>query len=188
MSALWTRLASVTPLDSSTVSGALIYLLALLLLAGLLSWFIRRTGREALRRDTRGYLDRTTFYFLIQFAQIAVFVIFAILYMHIVPALRSLGTAMLAGVSVSAIIFGLAAQTTMGNFISGINLLVYRPLRVGDRIQISAPTGLETGTVERITLGYTVLVAPDKRQIIVPNSLMVNQVTINLTRTEEDVE
>jgi small-conductance mechanosensitive channel len=52
---------------------------------------------------------------------------------------------------------------------------------VGDRIQLTTPVGAETGIVQSVTLGYTILQTDDNRQIVVPNSFMANQVSINLT-------
>jgi len=51
----------------------------------------------------------------------------AILCAHLVPVLRALGTAMLAGASVASIVLGLAAQNTLGNLIAGVALLLYDP-------------------------------------------------------------
>jgi small-conductance mechanosensitive channel len=65
-----------------------------------------------------------------------------------------------------------------------MTLLLYRPFQVGDRVQVTAPTGLETGVVEVITLGYTILRTGDNRRIVVPNSAMANQVTVNLTSVD----
>ena len=181
---LWNRLIQGTFWNPATLMGAIAYLALFLFLAGVSAWLIRRTGQQALRHDARGLLDRTAAYFLIQFGQLLVFVVAFILYAHLVPALRSLGTALLTGVSVSAVIIGLAAQSTLGNFIAGISLLVYRPFRVGDRLQINAPTGLETGTVASVMLAYTLLETFDNRRIVVPNSVIANQVTVNLTQVD----
>jgi len=47
-------------------------------------------------------------------------------------------------------------------------------------VQVTAPSGLATGTVETLSLGYTIIRADDRRKIIVPNSTMATQVTVNL--------
>ena len=122
-----------------------------------------------------------------QLSQVVIYVTALVLYTHLIPSLRSLGTALLTGASVSAIVIGLAAQNTLGNFIAGLSLLLYRPLDVGDRVQVTAPTGLEMGTVKSVTLGYTILQTLDNRHVVVPNSLMANQVTVNLTRVNPRV-
>ena len=81
-------------------------------------------------------------------------------------------------------VLGLAAQNTLGNLIAGISLLLYRPFNLGDRLQVMAPTGLETGIVESLTLGYTLLKTDDNRRVVVPNSLMASQTAINLTAND----
>ena len=44
---------------------------------------------------------------------------------------------------------------------------------------MAAPTGLETGVVQSVNLGYTVLKTDDNRQIVVPSSLIASQTIIN---------
>jgi small-conductance mechanosensitive channel len=78
----------------------------------------------------------------------------------------------------------MAAQNTLGNLIAGISLLLYRPFNVGDRLQVTAPTGLETGQIESLSLGYTIIKTDDNRRVVVPNSLMASQTTVNLTRDD----
>ena len=68
-----------------------------------------------------------------------------------------------------------------------ISLLLYRPFKLGDRLQVTAPTGLETGIVESLTLGYTLLKTDDNRRVVVPNSLMASQTAINLTANDPRV-
>lgn len=131
-----------------------------------------------------GLVDRTAAPFVTQLLAAVIYVIAALLYVHLVPELRGIGTALLAGAGVASIVLGLAAQSTLGNLISGMTLLLYRPFQVGDRVQVAAPTGLETGVVEVITLGYTILRTGDNRRIVVPNSAMANQVTVNLTSVD----
>ena len=92
-----------------------------------------------------------------------------------------MGTASLTSISVITIVVGLAAQNTLGNRVAGISLLPYRPFKLGDRLQIMAPTGVETGKVESLTLGYTLLRTDENRRVVVPNRLMASQTTINLT-------
>jgi len=133
------------------------------------------------------YIDRTRVTFLAQLARIGVYIVAFICYARLVPALSGLGNAGLASVGVLSIIAGLAAQNTLGNLIAGISLLLYRPFNIGDRLQVSAPTGLETGVVERLTLGYTSLKTDDNRHVVLPNNIMANQTTINLTMDDSQI-
>ena len=119
--------------------------------------------------------------------QIGIFVLAFTYYAHVIPGLRSLGTALLASAGVASIVVGLAAQNTLGNIVAGVSLLMYRPFRVQDVVQVTAASGLETGTIESLTLGYTILKTFDNRRIVVPNSVMATQVTVNLTSRDPRV-
>jgi small-conductance mechanosensitive channel len=125
--------------------------------------------------------------FLAKLTRYAVYVFAFAAYAHFIPAMSGLGTASLASISVISVIVGFAAQNTLGNLIAGISLLLYRPFKLGDRLQVNAPTGLETGTVESLTLGYTLLKTDDNRRVVVPNSLMASQTNINLTANDPRV-
>jgi small conductance mechanosensitive channel len=165
-------------LSPDTLVGALIYLLIFILAASLLARGLRVAVHGAMTRA--GHLDRTTISFLQQIATAAIWVVMLILYAHLIPMLRAMGTALLAGASVASVVIGLAAQSTLGNLIAGISILIYRPFRLGDLLQISGPTGPEIGTVELLSLGYTILATQDGRRVIVPNSLAISQIAVNL--------
>ena len=167
--------------DPATPLGAIIYALTFALLAWLIGRALRLAIHRLLAYDKRALVDRTTVKFLGQLAQIGVYLFAFISYAHLVPSLSHLGTAWLASVSVISVVVGLAAQSTLGNLISGISLLLYRPFNVGDRLQLTTPSGVETAEVESLNLGYTILKTDDNRRIVVPNSIMASQTTVNLT-------
>lgn len=170
-----------------SLSGALFYLLLFLLLGVVLDLTMRRAMREARRRDEQQRLDPMSLGFLQGLVSVAIWVAVFVAYAHLIPALRNLGTALLAGASVMSIVVGLAAQNTLGNLVAGFALLLYRPFRVGDRLQVTAPTGVESGTVESLSLGYTVLRTYDNRRIVLPNSGIANQVTVNLSSIDPKI-
>ena len=166
-------------LNPDSVPGALIYLVVFALLALLLSRGLRLALRSAIERHQ--HVDRTTASFLQQLGSFVVWVVTLILYAHLIPVLRAMGTALLAGASVASVVVGLAAQSTLGNLVAGVAITLYRPFRLGDTLLVTAPSGTETGEVEMISLGYTTLRTADGRHIVLPNSLAASQVTINLT-------
>lgn len=161
--------------------GALVYLVLFVILALLLTRAIRTTVRVAMSRG--GHLDRTTVSFLQQIATALIWILVLILYAHLIPELRALGTALLAGASIASVVIGLAAQSTLGNLVAGISITIYRPFRLGDTLQVAAPTGTEIGLVEAISLGYTTLRTADGRLVILPNSVAASQVVLNLSST-----
>lgn len=164
-----------------TLGGALIYLVVFMLLALLLSRMLRAAVQAAMARQ--GHVDRTTMSFLQQIGSALIWVIMLILYAHLIPMLRAMGTALLAGASVASVVIGLAAQSTLGNLVAGISITIYKPFRLGDTLQVATPTGTEIGVVESISLGYTTLRAPDGRLVVLPNSVAASQVSLNLSST-----
>ncbi len=99
------------------------------------------------------------------------------------PELRSLGRALLTGVSVASVVVGLAAQTTLGNLVAGFSLVLYRPIRIGDSVQVNAPTGVVTAQVKVISLGFTILLDAQGNEIVIPNSVMMGSTVIKLKPT-----
>ena len=164
-----------------TLWGALAYLVIFVLLAMLLSRALRTAVHAAMTRN--GHLDRTSISFLQQICTALIWVLMLILYAHLIPALRAMGTALLAGASVASVVIGLAAQSTLGNLVAGIAITIYRPFRLGDTLQVATPTGNDIGTVDLISLGYTTLRTADGRLIVLPNSSAASQVIINLNAT-----
>jgi small conductance mechanosensitive channel len=168
-------------LRPDTIWGALGYLVLFMIVA----WALARALRAAVNASMirKGHLDRTTISFLQQLGTALIWVIAIILYAHLIPALRSMGTALLAGASVASVVIGLAAQSTLGNLVAGIAITIYRPFRLGDTLQVAAPSGPDIGVVELISLGYTTLRAADGHIITVPNAVAASSVTVNLTNS-----
>ena len=88
-------------------------------------------------------------------------------------------TAFLAGLSIVGLAVGFAAKDSLENFISGITILIDRPFRVGDQIEIEGTYG----TVDEITLRSTRLRTQNNEVMVMPNMLMINQKSINHTIT-----
>ncbi len=81
----------------------------------------------------------------------------------------------LVGAGFLAIVIGMAAQRVIGNFLSGININVTRPIRLGDAVVVRG----EFGFVEDIALRHTVIRVWDNRRMIIPNSVLDDEVIIN---------
>lgn len=108
----------------------------------------------------------------------------------IVVALRIAGVPVAAiaiGASFSAVVFGLAAQQTLGNLIAGIVLLSARPFVVGDRVRLQGGglAGRVEGVVSGLGLLYTTLNTGGD-QVLVPNSLVL-AVSVSPLREPEAV-
>ena len=85
------------------------------------------------------------------------------------------------GGAFTAVIFGLAAQQTLGNLFAGIVLLSARPFRVGERVRMQGGplAGTVEGVVSSLGLLYTVL-ANGADQVMVPNSVVLNVAVVPL--------
>ena len=158
--------------------GALLYGVIFLCIALILATIVRRIARRAEKRLT----DVTALRFAAALIQVLIYIVGFIIYAHLIPELRSLGTALLAGVSVISLVLGLAAQNTLGNLISGLSIVLYRAVSVGDKVQINTPKGSVTATIESLSLGYTLLRDSEGAEIIVPNSVMASNVVVRLGR------
>jgi small-conductance mechanosensitive channel len=80
---------------------------------------------------------------------------------------------------VGSLAVGLAAQDTLANMFAGFTLMLDRPFRLGDRIQLS--TG-EVGDVEAIGMRATRLKTTDDTVLIIPNSVLVKDRVVNQSR------
>jgi len=148
------------------------------------AWLAGRAVRLAVQRALDGHApqaDPTAVKFLGQLARLSIFVVALLSYVYEIPVLRQLGGVWLTSVGVVSVIVGIAAQSTLGNLISGVSLLLYRPFRFGDCLQVMTPSGLESGVVESLTLGYTTLRTEDNRKVVIPNSVMASQTCTNIS-------
>lgn len=75
---------------------------------------------------------------------------------------------------------GLALQGALGNLAGGLMILFFKPFQVGDYIDCASGGG----TVQRITVFYTILITPDNREITVPNGSLTGSAITNYSRCE----
>ena len=77
-----------------------------------------------------------------------------------------------------AFAIGMALQGSLGHFASGVMLLVFKPYKVGDLVEIG---GGNTGTVEEVQVFNTVLKTLDNKRIFVPNGVVTGNVITNIS-------
>ncbi len=126
---------------------------------------------EARSRRTRIAIFSRTAGFLIVFMTVAL-VLFGI------PAVRSIGTTLLASAGVMSLAFGVAAQPALKSLIAGIQIAITEPIRIGDFVVVEG----ENGRVEDIRLSYVVIRTGDERRVIVPTSKFLDGSFQNWTR------
>ena len=89
-------------------------------------------------------------------------------------------TSVVAILASAAFAVGLALQGTLSNFAAGVMILIFKPYRVGDIVEMQ----MAHGKVKEIQIFNTVIVTPQNKIIIVPNSTAVNGIISNLTSQE----
>jgi small conductance mechanosensitive channel len=104
----------------------------------------------------------------------------AMLIFVVIAALAAVGVqtaSVIAVLGAAGLAVGLALQGSLANLASGVLLLVFKPFRVGDFVEI----GGAKGTVHAIHVFNTVLDAPDNVRIIVPNAQVTGGSILNYT-------
>jgi len=117
--------------------------------------------------------------FLIRLVFLAASALFALRAAGLKPETLAVGGA------ITAVVFGLAAQQTLGNLIAGMVLISARPFKVGDRVRLQAGglAGQVEGVVASLGLLYTTF-AQGEDSIMVPNSVVLNVAIVPLREPE----
>jgi small conductance mechanosensitive channel len=109
----------------------------------------------------------------------------AILAFAVIAALAKFGiqtTSFVAVLGAAGLAVGLALQGSLGNFASGVMILVFRPIRIGDLVE----TGGHLGVIADIGIFVTTMNTLDNKKIIIPNGVItggvINNVNGNGTR------
>jgi small-conductance mechanosensitive channel len=147
-----------------------IVLIATFLVARLVDRMI--SSRYTLRPET------LTIYRVVRRSALAVVVGVGVLSALLVfPQVRAVAGSILASSAVIALVLGLAAQSTLSNFVAGILIAFAQPLRLGDSVAVAGASG----TVEQIGLTYTVIRAGDGARYYVPNAKLASDTIRNAT-------
>lgn len=139
----------------------------------ILGWTAAGLVRRAVRRGLkRAQVDSTLVPFLsgmLYYLVVAVVVI-AVLKLFGVDA-----TSLVAVLGAAGLAVGLALQGTLSNFASGVMLLLFRPIRAGDYVEV----GGTSGSVVEVGVFSTTLKSPDNVKIVVPNSRIYGETIRN---------
>lgn len=94
------------------------------------------------------------------------------------PAVRQIGTGLMASAGVAGLAVGFAAKPVLGNIIAGLQIAVTQPIRLDDVVIVEN----EWGRIEEITGTYVVVRIWDERRLIVPLQYFIEQPFQNWTR------
>lgn len=137
-------------------------------------WLSKWVSRIIERALTRAHVESTLAGFLrnVSYAVMMVVVFIAALQKVGVPT-----TSVLAVVGAAGLAVGLALKDSLSNIASGVMLIMLRPFRDGDAVQIAG----QEGTVEEIRIFQTRMRTADNRLVILPNSMITTAPIINFT-------
>lgn len=99
------------------------------------------------------------------------------------PAIRQLGTTLLASAGIVGLVAGIAARPVFGNLISGLQIALTQPIRLDDVVIVEG----EWGRVEEISSAYVVVRIWDERRLVVPLQWFVENPFQNWTRTSAEL-
>ena len=135
-------------------------------------WLIRRI-KKMLQKifEKHDFLDQAIESFIMSITGIALWIILIIAIIGTLGIETTSFAALLAG---GGMAIGLALNGTVQNFAGGIMILIFRPFKAGDFIEMQG----FTGTVTEVTITSTKLTTTDNRVIIIPNGAISNG-TIN---------
>ncbi|UWQ46161.1 mechanosensitive ion channel family protein [Leisingera aquaemixtae] len=140
-----------------SVVAAVVILLAGFIVA---SWVKRRIVALG---DTHASFDVTLFHFL---GNLARYVILAFAVLFVLNTFGVKTTSIIAAIGAAGLAIGLAMQGALSNVAAGVMIILFRPFKLGDFIEVDG----EMGTVKDINLNNTVIASLSNLKVIIPNS------------------
>jgi len=122
-------------------------------------------------------MDKTVRLFINNFIKITLYIALAITIVAImgIPMASVITVFASAGAAIA-----LAVQGSFSNFMGGIMLLIFKPISVGDFVEIDG----DSGSVTEVGIFYTVLRTPDNLVVTIPNKTMVDTTIVNYSRND----
>lgn len=167
----------ITSVEDSPITVGSLFVALLLMGIGLavsrrVAGFVGRQAEQRFKLDAGASQSIQTLLFYV------LAVSFGLLALRVVhfplTAFTFLGGALAIGV-------GFGSQNVMNNFISGLILMLERPVRARDTVEVDG----SHGTIERIGARSTQIRSTDGRHIIVPNSFFLETNVVNWTLSDE---
>jgi small conductance mechanosensitive channel len=128
--------------------------------------------------------DPTNYKFLKHTIKAVIYLVGIALALSQIEVLRTISSSILAGAGILAVAVGFASQHALSNVVSGVFIVIFKPYRINDRIVIKDTL---QGIVEDITLRHTVIRDFQNRRIVIPNTIISNEIIVNADLTDEKV-
>jgi small-conductance mechanosensitive channel len=154
----------------------------------LIVWLVVRLVRLILHRYWRGNrllrVDPTYVNFIKNISTAAAYFVGFGIIIYSIPELRALWVSLLASAGILAAILGFASQQAFSNIISGMFLVLFKPIRVHDTIEIDQKY---IGIVEDVTIRHVILRNTRNQRIVIPNSVLSSATIINYNLKDDPI-
>lgn len=137
-------------------------------------WVIGRIGRIVKKLMDKREIDASLKPFFLSLLSIALKVM---LLLSVAGMFGIQTTSFIAIFSAMAFAIGMALQGNLGHFASGVMILMFKPFKVGDLVDIQG----NIGTVEAITLFNSTLITPENKKIFLPNGFITGGPITNIS-------
>lgn len=159
----------------ASAAGSLLGAIALLLLGWTISAWLQRRVQGLGRRNR--HLDEMLFDFL---ASIVRYTVMGFTVLFVLNTFGVRTTSLVAVIGAAGLAIGLALQGTLSNVAAGVMLILFRPIRTGDFVEVAG----QMGTVKQINLNFTEMADLSNVQVIVPNSEVWGNIITNYSAND----
>lgn len=137
-------------------------------------WIVGAITKMAGKAMERGGLDKDVTPFLRSLISVLLKVLVVLSAASIVGIEITAFAALLAGAGLA---IGAAMSGTLGHFASGVMILIFKPYRVGDLVDVQG----QLGHVKEIQVFNTILTTLDHKKVIIPNGIATSGIMTNLS-------
>ncbi len=140
-------------------------------------WLCRRITNLLTKIMEKNNIDVTLVKFL---SSIVYYTLFIVVMIAVAGQLGINTTSFLTIIGAAGLAIGLALKDSLSNLASGVMLIMFRPIKIGDFVDV----GGVTGTVQSIDIFNTTIHSPDNQKHIVPNASITSGVITNVTAND----
>jgi len=137
-------------------------------------WIVGIVGKIIGKSLEKSGLDKDLIPFLKSIVSVLLKILVVITAAGVVGIEITAFAALLAGAGLA---IGAAMQGTLGHFASGVMILLFKPYRVGDLVDIKG----QVGHVDEIQVFNTIITTLDNKKVIIPNGIATSDIMTNLS-------
>ena len=157
-----------------TIAWKLVFSAIVLVVGRLLIKLLLKVFPNGRKHDR---MDKTVRLFVNNFIKITLYIALGITIVAImgIPMASVITVFASAGAAIA-----LAVQGSFSNFMGGIMILIFKPIVVGEFVEVDG----DMGTVSEVGIFYTVLRTPDNLVVTIPNKTMIDTTITNYSRND----